>query len=129
MPERTGSANRNQTTVSGQFCHHHYMLFGQRQYDQFFLTDIRWQKFLQHPDTKSFTWMSSNQGETLITFRRESRAKGQFWYAYKKHENKLWKVYAGKSEGLDSAKIREIWDKLNFLIYARKPFFRMGENE
>jgi len=38
----------------------------------------------------------------LITLRRELRAKGQFWYAYKKVNYKLHKVYVGKSQELST---------------------------
>jgi hypothetical protein len=104
MPKRTNSPNRFQTTVKGNFVYHWYMLFGQRQYDQFFLHDVRWQKFLNHPDTRSFSFTGA--GGNLVTFRRETRRGGQFWYAYKKIAGRLFKVYAGRSADLDHAALR-----------------------
>lgn len=117
MPERSGKANRWHTTVHGHFVNHWYELFGQRQYDQFFLTDARWQKFLIHPDTKSFTYMNVNMPTSLITLRREKRANGQFWYAFKKVNGKLYKVYAGKSEELTYERLQEALKALQAKIW------------
>lgn len=92
MPPRKGSANKNRTTVQGHQVQH---------VDQFSLDDPRWQTFLNHPDTKSFSFMLPDQPDSLITVRRENLRGGQYWYAYKWHQKRLHKVYMGKSEEID----------------------------
>ena len=36
----------------------------------------------------------------FVTFRREPQRNGEFWYAYKRMDGRLRKVYAGRSEDL-----------------------------
>ena len=43
-----------------------------------------------------------------FTARKELRSGGWYWYAYRKHQSKLYKLYAGKSEELTSSRLVEI---------------------
>jgi hypothetical protein len=93
MPARTGTANQTQSIIEGDT--YHAFVSGERKEGA--VGDEYWVTWVKDADTHSFSYKS---GDTLITLRRETRAKGQFWYAYKKLSNKLHKVYVGKSEDL-----------------------------
>lgn len=93
MPARTGRANQGQSTVEGNA----YRVFVSDERKEGIVGDDHWVTWVMDAGTRSFSYKSS---DILITLRCESRAKGQFWYAYKKASNKLHKVYVGKSEDL-----------------------------
>jgi len=50
----------------------------------------------------------------VVTFRRERQRHSDFWYAYKKSDGRLRKVYAGRSEDLSYERLVEIVEKLRF---------------
>lgn len=69
---------------------------------------------------KSFTfsrYANPVGDEWLITIRREKRANGTFWYAFKSHEGKTYKVYIGGDEAISLDRLKEaveaMKDKIN----------------
>ncbi|EFH90100.1 LuxR C-terminal-related transcriptional regulator [Ktedonobacter racemifer] len=56
-----------------------------------------WYKWLQDEQHASFAYKSDSGN---FTARREQLRRGWYWYGYRKRENKLHKVYLGKSEEL-----------------------------
>ena len=121
MPKRTGKANNQQSTVEGNFYRVYYIFLGERQYQQGFIGDVNWNAWIKHPDTKSFSYMPNNQKDMLITLRREKRANGQFWYAFKKLDNKLHKIYVGKAEDLNAEKLNEAATTMHVKITGKEP--------
>lgn len=51
----------------------------------------------------------------LVTFRREPQRKGLFWYAYKKVDGRLRKLYVGRSEDLTYERLVETVEKFRYL--------------
>jgi LuxR family transcriptional regulator, maltose regulon positive regulatory protein len=51
-----------------------------------------------------------------FTARKELRAGSWYWYAYRKHQGKLYKLYMGKSEDLAPARLVEVADQLESRI-------------
>jgi len=45
------------------------------------------------------------QADGSFTARQEKRRNGMFWYAYRKHQGKLYKVYLGTSEQLSGERL------------------------
>jgi hypothetical protein len=72
MPARTGKANQGQSTVEGNS----YRVFVSGESKNGIVGDGHWVTWIKDVRTRSFSYKS---GDTLITLRRESRAKGQFW--------------------------------------------------
>ncbi|NDJ75768.1 MAG: hypothetical protein GYB65_05880 [Chloroflexi bacterium] len=56
------------------------------------------------------------QADTPFTARQEKRRNGMFWYAYRKHQGKLYKVYLGASNQLTGERLvqsaRQLADKI-----------------
>jgi LuxR family maltose regulon positive regulatory protein len=63
-------------------------------------------------DQKRFYYQSAMP----FTARQEKRRNGMFWYAYRKHQGKLYKVYLGASNQLTSERLvegaRQLTDKI-----------------
>ena len=53
-----------------------------------------------------------------FTARKELRSGGWYWYAFRKHQSKLYKLYMGKSEEITSARLVEIARLLDERIRA-----------
>ncbi len=60
----------------------------------------------------SFRFESGNAGENSFTAKKHPRATGDFWYAYRKLDNKLCSAYLGKSETLTVERLLEAADKI-----------------
>ena len=59
-----------------------------------------------------WTWVETQQcfyyqTERPFTARQEKRRKGQFWYAYRKSQNRLYKVYLGRADQLTPERLAE----------------------
>jgi hypothetical protein len=58
-----------------------------------------------------FDWLSSNatfyleSHEGSFTARRELRGGAAFWYAFRRHRNKLYKAYLGRTVDLTQARL------------------------
>lgn len=58
-----------------------------------------------------FDWLSSNatfyleSQEGTFTARREVRGGAAFWYAFRRHRNKLYKAYLGRTADLTYARL------------------------
>lgn len=50
-----------------------------------------------------------------MSFRRERQRNGEFWYAYKRIDGRLRKVYVGRSEDLTAERLVEIVEKFRYL--------------
>jgi LuxR family maltose regulon positive regulatory protein len=48
------------------------------------------------------------QADTPFTARQEKRRNGMFWYAYRKHQGKLYKVYLGTSNQLTGERLAQV---------------------
>lgn len=70
----------------------------------------RWLDWLE--ENNSFRFESGNAGENSFTAKKHPRATGDFWYAYRKLDNKLCSAYLGKSETLTVARLLEAADKI-----------------
>ena len=60
----------------------------------------------------SFRFESGNAGENSFTAKKHPRPTGNFWYAYRKLDNKLCSAYLGRSEGLTVERLVEAADKI-----------------
>ncbi|GHO45012.1 LuxR C-terminal-related transcriptional regulator [Ktedonospora formicarum] len=63
-----------------------------------------WYAWLDEELHTSFAYKSESGS---FTARREKQRRGWYWYAYRKRENKLRKVYLGKVEELTSERLRQ----------------------
>jgi hypothetical protein len=65
-----------------------------------------------------FEWLSGNSTfyleshEGSFTARREVRGGGAFWYAFRRHRNKLYKVYLGRTADLTHARLLVVAQQL-----------------
>lgn len=50
----------------------------------------------------------------FVTFRRERQRHGDFWYAYKRRDGYLHKIYAGRSEDLSYERLVDLVQKLRY---------------
>ncbi|MCI0398104.1 MAG: hypothetical protein L0332_10110 [Chloroflexi bacterium] len=57
-------------------------------------------------------------GNDRLTFRKEKRRHGWYWYAYLKRDRKLYNAYAGRSATLTSDRLQQLGRQL--LAKARK---------
>jgi LuxR family maltose regulon positive regulatory protein len=51
----------------------------------------------------------------FVSFRCEPQRDGEFWYAYKKIDSRLRKLYVGRSEDLTYERLVEIVEKFRYL--------------
>lgn len=51
----------------------------------------------------------------FVTFRREPQRNSEFWYAYKKIDGHLRKLYVGRSEDLTYERLVDIVEKFRYL--------------
>jgi LuxR family maltose regulon positive regulatory protein len=51
----------------------------------------------------------------FVTLRREPQRHAEFWYAYKKIDGRLRKLYVGRSEDLTYERLVEIVEKFRYL--------------
>jgi len=56
-----------------------------------------WFTWLAEPNNSAFSYHTHNM---VVTVRREERSRGRYWYAYRRQEGRLRKVYLGKTEEL-----------------------------
>ena len=64
-----------------------------------------------------WTWVETHgcfyyQTERPFTARQETRRNGQFWYAYRRSQGKLYKVYLGVSDQLTAERLAEAAQQL-----------------
>jgi hypothetical protein len=79
---------------------------------------------IQRRDTQRhdwFDWLCEHQTfrfqvkSLFVTFRREPQRNSEFWYAYKKIDGRLRKLYVGRSEDLTYERLVEIVEKFRYL--------------
>jgi LuxR family maltose regulon positive regulatory protein len=68
-----------------------------------------WINWLEAPDHSGFVY-AGEAGH--FSARREIRRGRNYWYAYRRREGKLTKIYLGKSEGLTAESLREASERL-----------------
>jgi len=65
-----------------------------------------------------FDWLAHNttfyleSPDGTFTARRELRGGAAFWYAFRRHRNKLYKVYLGRSTDLTHARLLAVVQQL-----------------
>jgi hypothetical protein len=65
-------------------------------------------------------WLDQNPlfrfqvGGFFVTFRREPQRQGEFWYAYKRSQGLLRKVYVGRAQDLTYDRLVETVEKLRY---------------
>lgn len=64
-----------------------------------------WYTWLHDAGNQSFA-LHTTHGQ--ITMRQEQKRNGWYWYAYRKRDGKLHKVYAGKANDLSPARLQQI---------------------
>lgn len=101
MPSRKGSTNRGQNKLVGNFYRIRYEFMGKVILIQGFIGDANWSWWITSEHAQSFTFELKPYDGDLMTVRREKRAKGSFWYGYRKFHGKLFKRYVGKDVTLD----------------------------
>ena len=67
------------------------------------ISSKRWHQWLQ--DHTSFYYQNVLGS---FTARRERRRNGDYWYAYRRHQGKLYKSYLGRAEELTREHLRDI---------------------
>ncbi len=105
MPKRTSAPNRKQATMNGHFVSFQdaseqpVLIHVNAQPDEFraWLTSVKSFSYSRYANPAGDEW--------IVTVRRERRGKGSFWYAYKTHEKKTYKVYIGKDEAVTPKKL------------------------
>jgi LuxR family maltose regulon positive regulatory protein len=74
-----------------------------------------WWFWLSHASVTTF-YMESNLG--TFTARIETRNGSFYWYAFRKHQNKLYKAYIGKTDDLTLARLTQVAEQLDKKISA-----------
>lgn len=62
-------------------------------------------------ENKTFRFQVKN---LTVNFRREPQRHGEFWYAYKRSDGRLRKIYVGRSEDLTYERLVETVEKFRY---------------
>ena len=110
MAKRTSKPNRKQDVMRGRNL-------------RYWLNDIPRSIDIDLQPDKFSAWLAEAQSftyaqhELLLTVRREKRASGSFWYAYKTHQGKTYKVYIGSDDNVTPGNMKQavqaMQDKIN----------------
>lgn len=73
----------------------------------------RFDEWLSGAKSFTFSRYANPVGDAwLITVRREKRANGTFWYAFKSFGGKTYKVYIGRDDVMSLDKLKETVEKM-----------------
>lgn len=89
-----------------------------------------WFSWLREPDVRSFHF-ESDQGKFTARKEERSTSTNEYWYAYRKFQGKLRKVYLGAMDELTSDRLNqvavEISQPATDYYYSRKSYTRAKE--
>lgn len=77
-----------------------------------------WWQWLSRASVTTFYFESNLGTFSTFTARIESRSNSLYWYAFRKHQGKLYKAYLGRTENLTLAKLYQVAEQLDKKIGA-----------